>query len=76
MLSLVPLVQLLLQLLVALHESFYRRNKGLHLSFQGIGGVPCFLVGGSHGVCLDHATLCLRASDKVSHEFFPTDSAN
>ena len=37
--SFVPLVQLLLQLLIALGELLDCRGKGLHLPFRGVGGV-------------------------------------
>ena len=46
--SLVLLVQLLLQLLVALGELLYYCSQGLHLSFQGVGRIHCFLGDGSH----------------------------
>ena len=38
-------------------------------SFQGVGGVPYFLVDGSHWMCLDHATLCLRNGGMANHLF-------
>ena len=37
--SFVPLVQLLLQLLIALSEPLDYSGEGLHLPFQGVGGV-------------------------------------
>ena len=67
--SLLPLVQLLLQLLVALGKSFDCCRQGLHLSFQGVRGIPCLLVDGSHRTRLDHATLYLRSSDTANHLF-------
>ena len=67
--SLLPLVQLLLQLLVALGKSFDCCRQGLHLSFQGVRGIPCLLVDGSRRTRLDHATLYLRSSDTANHLF-------
>ena len=46
---------------------------------QGIGGVPCLLVDGSHWSCLDHVTICLRSNDAADHSLSlqtaPTDDA-
>lgn len=46
--SLVPLVHLLLQLLVALGKTFDCCYQGLNLPLQGVGGIPYLLVNGSH----------------------------
>jgi len=73
--SLVPLVQLLIQLLVALAKPFNCYCQGLHLPFQGVGGIPCLLVNGSYRSCLDHATLCLRSGGMANHSF-PIDDTN
>ena len=45
---LIPFVQLLLQLLVALGELLYRRGEDLYFSFQCVGGILSLLVDSSH----------------------------
>ena len=44
----VPLVQLLLQLLIALGEPLDCHDEGLHFPFQGVGGVSDLLDDGSY----------------------------
>ena len=69
----IPLVQLLFQLLIVLGESLNCRDEGLHLPFQGVGGVSGLLDDDKSR--LDHATLCFRSDDTANH-LFPIDDAN